>query len=88
MANKETTTPHENPFRAYTGTANDSLKEFWSWQIKTSQSLFEQSLQYAQTYADFAQTQLQESARLSQEIMKMGLSTASDLKKTFTDAKV
>jgi len=88
MANKETTTPHENPFRAYAGTANDSLKELWAWQIKASQNLFEQSLQYAQSYADFVQAQVQENARLSTEIMKMGLSTASDLKKTFVDAKV
>lgn len=88
MAHKETTTPFENPFRAYAGTANESLKELWAWQMKATQTLFEQSLQYAQTYTEFAQAQIQENTRLSQEMLKMGLSTASEMKKTFTESKV
>jgi hypothetical protein len=83
MANKEHTN-FENPYLGYAETATHTLREVWGWQMKATQSLFDQSLRAAQTYADFAQTQLQESVRLSSEIMKMNMATTEDLKKSFT----
>lgn len=87
MSAKETATAthgFENPFHSYAETTNESLKEFWGWQVKAGQSFFDQGLRYAQTYADFVQTQLQEGTRLSQEFIKIGLANAGEMKKTFS----
>lgn len=83
MAQKEQTT-FENPYFGYAETATNTFREMWGWQMKTTQNLFDQGLRAAQTWADFAQTQVQESARLSQEFVKMGLQNTEEVKKSFS----
>lgn len=84
MSAKETSaTSSEHPFHSYAGTAQETFKEIVGWQIKTGQSFFDQGLRYAQTYADLLQTQLHEGTRISQELIKVSLSNAAELKKTF-----
>lgn len=87
MSAKETSSNYENPFHTYAETANESFKEFWGWQLKAGQTFFDQGLRYAQTYADFMQSQMQEGARISQEIIKVGFANAAEVKKTFSATK-
>lgn len=82
MAQKEQTA-FENPFFGYAETASNTFRELYGWQFKTTQNLFDQSLRAAQTYFDFAHTQAQEGARLSQEFMKMGMANTEEVKKSF-----
>lgn len=82
MAQKEQTT-YENPYLGYAESATNTFRELWGWQLKTTQNLVAQSLRAAQTWADFAQTQVQEGARLSQELMKMGMQNSEEAKKSF-----
>lgn len=82
MAQKEHSTL-ENPYFGYAETATNTLREIWGWQVKTTQNLFDQGLRAAHTWADFAQTQVQEGARLSQEFVKLGLQNSEEVKKTF-----
>ena len=82
MAQKEQVTM-ENPYFGYAETATNTIREMWGWQMKTTQSFFDQGLRAAQTWSDFAQTQVQEGARLSQEIMKMNLQNTEEAKKAF-----
>lgn len=82
MAQKEQT-PFENPYFGYAETATNTFREVWGWQMKTTQNLFDQGFRAAQTWADFAQTQVQEGARLSQEFMKMGLQNSEEVKRSF-----
>lgn len=83
MANKEQTT-FENPYFGYTENAANTLKEMWNLQMKNTQNFFDQGVRAAQTWADFAQTQVQESARFSQELVKMGMQNTEEVKKTMT----
>jgi hypothetical protein len=82
MAQKEQVTI-ENSYFGYAETATNTIREMWGWQIKTAQNFFDQGLRAAQTWSDFSQTQVQEGARLSQEIMKMGLQNTEEAKKSF-----
>ncbi|MEN0060195.1 MAG: hypothetical protein AAGB31_15255 [Bdellovibrio sp.] len=82
MSTKDTT--FEKPFQAYATHTNEAIRDFWGWQMKTGQEMFDQGLRYAQACTDFAQTQWQESTRLSQEVFKIGLSNMEEMKKTFT----
>lgn len=83
MAQKEQTT-FENPYFGYAETATNTFREVWGWQVRATQNLFDQSLRAAHKWADFAQTQVQEGARLSQEFMKMSLQNTEEVKKSFT----
>lgn len=83
MAQKEQTT-FENPYFGYAETATNTFREVWGWQMKATQNFFDQGVRAAQTWADFAQTQVQEGARLSQELVKMGLQNSEEVKKSFS----
>lgn len=76
--------PTENPFSSYYETAETQAKQFLGWQFKTSQEMMDQGMKLAQTWGEFSQTQLQESARLSQDLVKTGFQAAETLKKTFS----
>lgn len=73
----------ENPFTSYYETAESQAKQFLGWQFKTSQEMMDQGFKLAQTWSEFAQTQFQESARLTQELIKTNYQAAETLKKTF-----
>lgn len=85
-AQQKESTSYENPsFGAYTGyaeNATNTMREMLSWQMKAAHNFYDQGLRAAQTWADFAQTQIQEGARLSQEFMKMGMQNSDELKKS------
>lgn len=72
----------DNPFSSYYETAEIQAKQFLGWQFKTSQEIMDQGLKLSQTWGEFSQTQMQEGARLSQELLKTGLQAAETLKKT------
>ena len=86
MGQKEETT-YENPsFGAYSGYAENAtnmMREVLNMNMKAAQNWYDQSLRATKTCADFAQTQIQEGTRLSQEFMKMGQQTSDDLKKSY-----
>lgn len=86
MAQKESSTQstYENPYFGYAETATNTLKEIWGWQTKTAQGFFDQGMKAAQTWTEFTQTQIQESTKFGNEMMKMGMHNAEDLKKSFT----
>lgn len=83
MASQKHQQHSENPFTSYYGTAENQAKQFLGWQFKTSQEMMDQGIKLAQTWGEFSQTQFQESARLSQELVKTGFQAAETLKKTF-----
>lgn len=74
----------ENPFTSYYETAENQAKQFLGWQFKTSQEMLDQGIKLAQTWSEFSQTQFQEGARLSQELIKTGFQATETLKKTFS----
>ncbi len=83
MATKNQNHNSENPFTSYYETAETQAKQFLGWQFKTSHEMMDQGIKLAQTWGEFSQTQFQESARLSQELVKTGFQAAETLKKTF-----
>ena len=75
----------ENPFLNYSTLATDSMKEIWGWQVKTSQVILDHSVRMGQTLADFAHTQAQEAARVTQEGWKNSAGLAETVRKSFFD---
>lgn len=84
MASQKTQQHSENPFTSYYGTAETQAKQVLGWQFKTSQEMLDQGMRLAQTWGEFSQTQFQESARLSQELVKTSFQAVETLKKTFS----
>ncbi|MFP5519359.1 MAG: hypothetical protein ACLGGX_05610 [Bdellovibrionia bacterium] len=85
MGTKETNTTTENPFFMYNEAAANTFKEVWGWQMKTAQNMFDQGLKAAQTWGEFTQNQVQETARFSQEFMKMNMAQTEEMRKSFTN---
>ncbi|NUM57964.1 MAG: hypothetical protein HUU56_04990 [Bdellovibrionaceae bacterium] len=79
MAAKEFTT--ENPLLNYAGQAQDAWKEIYNYQVKTSQHLMDQMMKWGQTYSDFTYTQFSEANKISQEMIKSGMTLTEDLRK-------
>ncbi len=84
MATPNDKKPSDNPFTSYYETAEGQAKQFLGWQFKATQEMMDQGLKLAQTWGEFSQTQFQEGARLSQELLKTGFQAAETVKKTFT----
>jgi hypothetical protein len=74
----------ENPYLGYTETGLTTAREIWGWQVKMTQSLFDQSVKTVQTWSDFVQTQAQEAAKISQDMFKTGLQNTEEVKKSFS----
>lgn len=84
MATPNEKKPTDNPFTSYYETAEGQAKQFLGWQFKTAQEIVDQGMKLTQTWAEFSQTQFQEGARLSQELLKTGFQAAETMKKTMS----
>jgi hemoglobin-like flavoprotein len=59
-------------------------KEMLGLQMKTAQMMFDQTTKLTQTFADFYQTQAQESLKLTQACVATGKGVAEELRRTAT----
>lgn len=79
MAAKEFNT--ENPFMNYAGQAQDTWKEIYGYQLRTTQTLMDQMMKWGQTYADYLYTQCNEATKMSQDYFKSGTQFSDEARK-------
>ncbi len=86
MANKEQTAT-DNPMWNYAGQtagqAQEAFKDLYNYQLKTTQTWFDQMVKWGQTYTDHMYTQANEASRLSQEFLKSGTHFADEIRKNY-----